>query len=278
MTINPSKRKFTEGLDQGRVKMIKYFTIMLIVLVPLFFAYQGINNIKPKKDEVQKTKVETGDRPIEKELKISIKADGGLNFRKEAKKDAEKIGKIPDGTKLTVKKEIEGWYQVEFEGKEGWIAKEFTVTEEKAVEEQKENEAAKDWLDFNPPYDFSLKYPTGWSAQDYGKQLDGDSIVGFSFSQLPTTLQPGFFMPIDVRISERARDLLESPLKSLQQKTVSDVDISGIKGVKYLYTDTSDSTEKTKIILTVKSKTLVISENGGYGTELEQILKTFKIN
>lgn len=276
MAINPRKRRtFTHGMDDKRKKMIRYFTIFIIVLVPVLFAYQGIKNIKPKKGELNNINVATGDQPVEKSFSVVIKADGGLNFRKEPKKDAEKIGKIPDGTKLTVKKEIDGWYQIDFESKEGWIAKEFTVTEESQKETEKQNEATKDWLEFKNA-NFSLKYPVGWSSQDYGAVADGDATVGFSFSQLPSALGTGFFIPVDIKVSPKPRDQLEAASKALAQKTVSEIDISGVKGVKYLYTDSADSTEKTKVFLTVGSKSYVISENGGYGSELEEMLKTFK--
>lgn len=273
MSINPRSYRKT-NFDEARQKKLRYFTIFLIIFVPLYFGYVGIKNISPKKDEIKKVNIETGDQPLEKEIKIVVKADGGLNFRKEADKDSEKIGRIPDGTKLTVKKEIDGWYFVNFEGKDGWIAKEFTSPEE----EVKQDEAVKGWPEFNgAAYGFKVKYPLGWSVQDYGGSGDNDAVIGFSFSELPSTFQSGFFMPIDIKISSKQRESLETPYKNLPQKTVQEVDISGVKGVRYIYTDNADSTEKSKLFINIGAKTAVLSENGGYGQELEQLIKTFKI-
>jgi len=273
MSINPGKYR-TTNTEEERKKRIKYFTIFIIVLVPLYFGYTGINNIKPKKN-LEKNQVETGDRPLEKELVVMINADGGLNFRKEANKNSEKIGEIPNRTKLTVKKELSGWYFISYNEKEGWIAKEFTVLEE-AV--KKEEEEVTGLPEFNGlAYGFRLKYPVGWSVKDYGIASDGDAKVGLSFSELPSTLMTGFFIPIDIKITAKTREESEAVYKNLANKTVAEVDISGVKGVKYVYTDSIDGTEKAKVFLTISGKTVVISENGGYGQELEQIIKTFKV-
>ncbi|MCL4386920.1 MAG: SH3 domain-containing protein [Patescibacteria group bacterium] len=266
------KRRYP--LSQNK-KLIRYFTLFLVVFIPLFLGYSSLKNLWFKKGDLEKKTVDTGDRPLEKSLNVIVKADGGLNFRKEADKDSEKIGEIPDGTKLAVKKELNGWYQVEFNGKEGWISKEFTIIEEAAPKD----EATKDWPEFNGAgYGFRIQYPLSWSYQDYGATPDGEASVAFSFSKLPAKLPPGsvFFAPIEIKISPKPQAILEDPYKKLVTKTVSEVVISGLKGVKYLYIDNTDQTEKTKIFLTVGAKSFVFSENGGYQTELDQMLKTYK--
>jgi len=267
---NPYKKK-------NNSKIIKNLLIALVVIVPATYGYLNLVRLKPTKEKKTELKVEMGDNPVEKKVKIIIKADGGLNLRKDAEKNSEKIGVIPDGTKLEAKKELGGWYNVDFGGKNGWISKDFTILDKGKVQD-----ATADWLSFSSDtYSFSVKYPRDWTYKDYGATEGTDSIgfVAFSFSELPKEVTPGtlVFIPIEIKILSKPQVELEAPYKSMANKVVSEVDISSEKGVKYVYTDTTDNTEKTKVFFTYNEKTYVISENGGYQKDLENFLKTFKL-
>ena len=273
LSKNLQKKKYL-SMKAKQARAIKKFVLLLAITIPVTYGIMNLTRLSPKESEKENLDVEMGDRPLEKTVKIVIKADGGLNLRKEPDVGSEKIGKIPNGTKLEAKKELSGWYNVDFEGKNGWVSKEFTTLEEEAKPEE-----TSDWLAFtSDAYGFSVKYPRDWSYKDYGMSQGGESLgfVAFSFSELPASIPQGtpLFVPIEIKLSTKNLNELKAPYDGLAQKTVTEVDISGIKGIKYVYADAADSTEKTKIFFSYNGKSYTIAENGGYGEDLDRFLKT----
>ena len=63
--------------------------------------------------------------------KAIVKADPSLNIRQGAGLDYDKIGQIPNGTKIDVTGECNGWARVTYSGKTGWVSMEYI---EKVVE------------------------------------------------------------------------------------------------------------------------------------------------
>lgn len=253
-------------------KAIKNLILVIVIAIPVAYGILNLAKLRPKKPQKEELKVETGDRPIEKKIKIVVRADGGLNLRKEPDVNSERIGRIPDKTKLEAKKELNGWYNVDFEGKNGWISKEFTV-----LEGEEKPDITDNWLTFDSSvYGFSVKYPRDWNYKDYGQGGELLGFVAFSFSELPDINPQGspLFIPIEIKLSMKSLDELKSAYDKMPQKVISEVDISGIKGVKYVYSDTTDSTEKTKVFFSHKGKSYIVSENGGYGEDLDRFLKT----
>lgn len=275
MLSKTTQRKRQSSKQKLGSNILKKAFILLLIVGPITYGVSNIIRLKPEEPKKEELKVEMGDQPVEKKLNIVITADGGLNFRKDPDVGAEKIGTIPDGTKLEAKQELEGWYNVDFDGKNGWISKEFAV-----LEEEVKPDITEEWLNFTSDlYAFTAKYPRDWSYRDYGLTLGGESLgfVAFSFSELPVEIPSGspLFVPIEVKLSTTPQAELQAAYDTIVNKTVFEVEISGIKGVKYVYTDSSDNTEKTKIFFTHKEKAYIISENGGYGEDLEKFLTTF---
>lgn len=66
-----------------------------------------------------------------------ISAEGGLNIRAEASTDAEILGVADDGSLLPLLLETptDGWYQVEYEGKTGYISAEFATAQDVTLAE-----------------------------------------------------------------------------------------------------------------------------------------------
>lgn len=66
-----------------------------------------------------------------------ISAEGGLNIRAEASTDAEILGIADDGSLLPLLLETptDGWYQVEYEGKTGYISAEFATAQDVTLAE-----------------------------------------------------------------------------------------------------------------------------------------------
>lgn len=81
-----------------------------------------IRDTKPKTAEPE---TKTEEKPKFKAYDAVITNCANLNFRKEAKADAEVIEVIPAGTKITVIGEKDGWVKYEFNGKKGFSMKQF---------------------------------------------------------------------------------------------------------------------------------------------------------
>lgn len=58
-----------------------------------------------------------------------------LNLRKTASADSAVIGKIPNGTELTVTKSVSGWAFVTYNSAQGWVSSDFLVETEITTEE-----------------------------------------------------------------------------------------------------------------------------------------------
>lgn len=59
-----------------------------------------------------------------------------LNLRKTASSNSVIIGKIPNGTELTVTKSVSGWAFVTYNSAQGWVSSDFLVKTEKTTAEQ----------------------------------------------------------------------------------------------------------------------------------------------
>jgi uncharacterized protein YgiM (DUF1202 family) len=106
-------------------KKRKIILVVAAIFVGIvFYGIYNLSKIKTESGEKVSVDISTGDQPVSKSIKITISADGStLNLRKEASSDSEKISDIPDKTELTVEEELDGWYKVTYESKQGWIAK-----------------------------------------------------------------------------------------------------------------------------------------------------------
>lgn len=54
-----------------------------------------------------------------------IKAEPYLNVRASANSNAEIITRIPNGTEITIKEEVSGWYKVTYASATGWISADY---------------------------------------------------------------------------------------------------------------------------------------------------------
>lgn len=84
------------------------------------------------------TEPETGsepdtDQPTETPTKYYVQATAkdGLNVRKEPNTNCAVLGTLANGTKVELVEELDGWYKIIYEGKEGYISSKYS----KVVEE-----------------------------------------------------------------------------------------------------------------------------------------------
>lgn len=126
-------------------------TVILALLLGAFGGYLYFKNTNKPKEET-KSEVKT-EEPKKEETKkdVYVTADGGLNMRENPDKNAKVLVLIPNGTKLTVLEEQGDWYKVEYDGKTGWIMKDY-VSEDNPLAYT------------NDDYGFQLTFPEKWSS------------------------------------------------------------------------------------------------------------------
>ena len=75
--------------------------------------------------------------PVKTAKAAKVSADGGLNIRSEPSTDAEILGVAEDGSLLPLLKEkaTDGWYEVEYEGKTGYIYAEYAKPQDVTLAE-----------------------------------------------------------------------------------------------------------------------------------------------
>ena len=243
----------------------------------LFLVGAGVymlNKTKPASGQKDAIVVETGDRPLKKDLTVYVNADGGLSLRADHASGAARLDLIPDKTSLTVSEELDGWYQVSYNNKTGWISKQYTTTAAPAAD------PTKDWATFAGT-GYKIKYQVGWKAQDYGANaaFSASSLTAFSNQDLPTTLPAGseFIAPVTLSISTKTVVDAEKSYSAIAGAQTESVTIAGQAGKKFTYTSSGSNTQVTAIVLAAGGKVFVFTEGGGYVDDLLKMTATFTI-
>lgn len=250
--------------------------ISVVLVFSLFFIVYGLYSFKrftPSTSGKQEIKQDIGDRPLKKSLIVYINADKGLSLRKDRDQNSERLAVIPDKTKLETLEELEGWYKVNYGGKEGWIAKQYVTLDEPAVDQ------FKDWSKFSGA--FTIKYPLGWKIKDYGANEASkvSSLVAFSNQELPETIPEGsdFLAPVTVKVSSLTFDEAKKNYSSISGVAVEPISIGGLNGEKYTYISAYSNTQMTGIVVSDGNKVVIFDEGGGYAEDLMNMIKTFSL-
>ncbi|MDD5693058.1 MAG: SH3 domain-containing protein [Patescibacteria group bacterium] len=270
------KRKSRPKIGTNKKKRVIISVILAFALFFIFYGFYKVNSLKPSDGKKQDVKVETGDRPLKKTTTIYINADGGLSLRKERSSKSERLTLIPNKTQLEASQELDGWYKVSYNGKEGWIAKEYTTTQAPA------EDPAKGWTTYsNATYGFKVRYPLGWKYQDYGANPANKSLslIAFSNQDLPATVPQGsdFIAPVMLQVSSKTIDEANAEYGSISGVTPEKITIAGTPATKYTYTSVSSNTQVTAIVFSVGGKTYIFNEGGGYGEDLVKMANTFSL-
>lgn len=233
-----------------------------------------LNKAKPADGQKSAIVLETGDRPLKKDLSVYVNAEGGLSLRAGRDSGSTRLELIPDKTTLAVTEELDGWYQVVYNGKTGWVSKQYTTTVAPAAD------PTKDWATFTG-VGYKIKYQVGWKAQDYGANttLYASSLVAFSNQELPITIPTGseFIAPVTVAISTKAIADAEKAYSAIAGAQTEAVTVAGVAGKKFIYTSAGSNTQMTVIVLAAGGKVFVFSEGGGYADDLLKMTATFTI-
>ena len=273
LSRNLNQKRKPKIVDNKRKRVI-ISAALVLALFFIFFGVYKINSYKSTDGKKQEVKVETGDRPLKKTITIYINADGGLSLRKERSSKSERLALIPNKSKLEAIEELDGWYKVNYNGKEGWIAKEYTITQAPP------EDPAKNWSSYtNPTYGYKLKYPLGWKYQDYGLNEANKSLslVAFSNQDLPTTVPQGseFIAPVTVQVSGKSIDEANKELATISGMVAEKISVGNIPATKYTYMSLSSNTQVTTIVFSTGGKTFIFNEGGGYAEDMLKIANTF---
>lgn len=266
--LRPQK-KFKAKLKIKFPKLTKS-TIIVLSILALGIGIYGVLNLSrlaPAKDDKMEIKFETGDRPLPQEIPIWITADGGLFMRKEPNSKAEILSTIPNGTKLSALETQGDWYKVSYMNKSGWVNKSYVTTQAPA------ESPTKGWNTFtNKAFSYSITYPTGWVAQDYGANpaTSSQSYVGFG-PQLAPQLNPSLLPPVIIRITSDSKEKVEKQYKSAQNSVSEAATVSGLAGTKFTY-NASSGTQMTAYVVAKGAQTFILEETGGYADELGKMI------
>lgn len=262
-------------LNSKRRKVI-ISVLLILSLSSIAYGIYYTSKLKPEDGKKEEIKIATGDQPLAKNITIYINADGGLSLRKDRDPASQRLILIPNKTKLEATQELDGWYKVLYNEKEGWISKQYTTLEAPDAV----NDITTGWSAFkNSAQGYNIKYPVGWKVQDYGANAvtKTSSFVAFSNQELPTTLPAGseFIAPITLQTSALPFEDAKNNFALISGVTMENISISGGQGVKYVYTAPSSNTQVNSIVATVAGKTYIFNEAGGYLDDLVNMIKTF---
>lgn len=268
----PTKTRIKRGMNPAKKKVLFVLGIIFTGIV-LYGLYNIKTHIPDGKDKIS-IKTESGDNPIAKKISVVVSTDGyPLNMRDDHSEGAQKIGQIPDGTVLEAKEEIEGWYKVSYDGKEGWISKEYAKPKASVV--SKKAVVGSTTQTFQST-GFTFKYDKNWYAKEY-KKSDGTSWVAVASSQLPQAAkESSYFVPIKLKIypaSQKASD----GFRSSKSTKKSSMKVNGISAIRYTFIDSESSTEINVVELEKSGKVYDFYDNGGYLEDLKKILSTFSL-
>lgn len=249
--------------------------IGIFALALIAYGFYNMTNRKTADGGKVEIKLQTGDRPIPKEDAIYVNADGGLSLRADRNPNSQRLLLIPNGTKLTATQELDGWYQVTYEGKTGWVSKQYTTAVAPA------EDPTKGWATFSSAGGYKIKYQPGWKAQDYGANtaLLASSMAAFSNLDLPTTIPAGseFIAPVTIAVSTKTVEESNKNYATIAGVQTEAISVGGIAATKYTYTSATSNTQMTAIVLASGGKAIILSEGGGYAEDLLKMAATFTI-
>jgi hypothetical protein len=253
----------------------KKIIVGAVILSILIGAYGILNLLRlaPKEEDKQSVTYETGDQPLPQKTMIYVDASGGLNMREEPNATSKILKTIPNGTKLEASL-LEGeWYQVNYDGKTGWVNQKYvkTYTGETAT-------PTEGWQKYqNTAFAYGLSFPGDWVKADYGasQAADLESYVGFG-PQLSDEINPNILPPVAVKVTKDALAKVQESYKTKTNSVPTAATISGVQGTKYVFMATS-GVQMTAYVVSGGGYTYILEESGGYTDELTEMVKNFLI-
>jgi hypothetical protein len=273
MTLSriPKNNRIKRGIDPKKKKIL--FVLGLIFVLVVLYGIYSLKRVVPNEESKQQVKVETGDRPVAKNITVTVNTGGyPLNIRADHDGKAEKIGEIPDKTSIEVKEEIDGWYKISYEGKDGWISKKYTT-----LNSDTKDQTADTGRQTFQGSGYTFNYPGDWNIQNYSG-LDGSVWVALSNNELPAEAPKGsYFIPLELKVYSSDKKPTGSFRTDAKTKKEA-VTVGGVNATKYTYLDTDTSTEINAVEFEQGGTVYDFYDNGGYWEDLNKILNTFTFN
>lgn len=258
-----------------KLPKFKKGTVIALVVVAAALGIYGVLNLyrlAPAKEDKKDITFETGDRPLPQTLSIWVTADGGLFMRKDPNSKAEILSTIPNGTQLSAQETQGDWYKVSYMDKTGWVNKNYVTTAAPA------ESPTKNWNTFsNKAFGYSVRYPAGWVAQDYGANpaTSSQSYVGFG-PQLAPQLNPSLLPPVIIRVTSDTKEKTEAQYKTAANSVAEAVTVSSLAGTKYTY-NASSGTQMTAYVVPKGTQIYIIEETGGYSDEVGKMIASLTL-
>ncbi len=265
----PTNTKFKRGMDPGKKKIL--FVLGIIFSIIVLFGIYNLKKVVPGNKEKIPIKIQSGDQPMAKKLSVIINTGGGpLNIRKNHDAKSDKVGQIPDKTKVEVQEEIDGWYKISYNGKDGWVSKTYTISADAPKTAPPANSDGQAFQGSG----YTFKYAKDWNLQNY-PTLDGSVRVAISNNQLPADPPAGtYFVPIELKVypsgKKPAGNFRTDPAAKKEP-----LKVGGVDATKYTFINTDTSTEINVVEFERAGSLYDFYDNGGYLEDLNNILGTF---
>lgn len=266
--LKPNRIPKIKSKNSGK-RDLKKTALYLIFFVIIIFSGYGILNLfrlAPKEEDKKELVLDTGDRPLPEEIKIWIDSPGGLNMRSEPNLESEVLKIIPNGTELVALELSGDWYKIEYDGKNGWVHKDYV----KNFKDQERDIAVNEpWKKYqNTAFSYLVSYPTDWVVRDYGSNEAANLLSYVAFGlQLSNSLDTQNLPPVVIKVTTDNKDTVDGIYKKKTDSKSEQVKISDLSANKYIFT-ASSGVQMTAYVFTAKSRTFIMEESGGYGDEL----------
>jgi hypothetical protein len=282
MTVAKNLQQYQRTGKKLKVKSFfknhgKKIIIGLVVLSVLAGVY-GIFNLTrlaPGKEDKQDVVYQTGDQPLEQKIIIYVNAPNGLNMREEPNTASKILKTIPNNTKLEASLMEGDWYKVSFDGRTGYVHKDYVRagTEADAVASSQTNKTSYQ----NTAFGYSLSFPADWVKVDYGANQAAKltSYVGFG-TQLSNELNPNILPPVAVKVTGDAVSVVNESYMAKTGVVATDTKVSGVAAKMFVFT-ASSGVQMSAYVVAGSGQTYILEESGGYATELNEMVSSFRM-
>ncbi len=268
----PTNTRVRKNMGSSKKKIL-FIIGVIFALVVLF----GIYNLKKKVLSNNKSKIpikiQSTDQPMSTKKSVKVNTGGGsLNIRADHSTTAKKIGEIPDGTIVEVQAETDGWYQVSYNGKTGWVSKQYVMLAD--VNSTGQTSSTGQTFQGNG---YTFQYSKDWNVQNY-PTTDSTVWVAISNNQLPADPPQGsYFIPIVLKTyPDNIKPSGGFRTDPATQQTPATV--GGVSAIRYTYTNQDTSTQVNTVEFERNGVLYDFYDNGGYIDDLNKILGTFTFN
>ncbi len=274
MTLSkiPTRVRKKREINTGKKKILFVLGIIFALIV-LFGIYNLKKKVLPDNKSKIPIKIQSTDQPMAAQKSVIVNTGGGaLNIRADHSATAKKIGEIPNKTKVEVKAETDGWYQISYNGKQGWISKQYTVS----ANADSSGQASTSGQTFQGS-GYTFQYSKDWNLQNY-PTTDSTTWVALSNNQLPADPPQGsYFFPITLKVYP---DNIKPTggFRTDPATQSAPILVGGANGTRYTYTSQDTSTQVNTVEFEKNGMLYDFTDNGGYWDDLNKILGTFIFN